>query len=82
MNFESFASRIMDFREFTPAEKQPKKIIQKRFQIKKTNMKTVNVSRNQFGLLNSKRYYLIDGVISYCRQLEKRRSNISKFTKK
>ena len=27
-------------------------------------MKTVNVSRNQFGLLNSKRYYLIDGVVS------------------
>ena len=53
----------MDFREFTPAEKNPKKIIQKRFQIKKTNMKMTNVSRNQFGLLNCKRY-LTDGVTS------------------
>ena len=64
MNFESFASRIMDFREFNPAQKNPKKITQKRFQIKNTNMKMSNVSRNQFGLLNCKRYYLTDGVTS------------------
>ena len=64
MTFESFASRIMDFREFTQAEKNPKTIIQKRFQIKKTNMKMTNVSRNQSGLLNCKRYYLTDGVAS------------------
>ena len=64
MNFESFASRIMDFREFTPAKKNPEKIIQKRFQIKNTNMRMTNVSRNQFGLLNCKRYYLTDGLTS------------------
>ena len=64
MNFESFASRIMDFREFTPKDKQPKKIKQKRFQIKYTKMRMTNVNRNQFGVLNCKCYYLTDGVCS------------------
>ena len=64
MDFESFASRIMDFREFTPQQKNPKKIIQKRFQVKNTAMKMTNVSRNQFGFLNCKRCYLTNGVCS------------------
>ena len=64
MNFESFASRIMDFREFTPQQKQPKKIVQKRFHIKYTKMCMTNANRNQFGALNCKRYYLTDGVCS------------------
>ena len=65
MDFESFASRIMDFREFTPKQKQPKKLIQKRFQVKLTHMRMTNVNRNQFGMLNCKRYYLPDGVCSF-----------------
>ena len=64
MNFESFASRIMNIREYSYADKNPKKIKQKRFQVKKTHMQMTTVSRNQFGLLNSKRYYLTDGVTS------------------
>ena len=61
MNFDIFASRIMDIREYSHVDKQPKK---KRFQVKKTHMQMTTVSRNQFGLLNSKRYYLTDGVTS------------------
>ena len=64
MDFESFVSRIMDFREFTPQQKKAKKIVQKRFQIKYTKMRMTNVNRNQFGTLNCKRYYLTDGVCS------------------
>ena len=64
MTFESFASRIMDIREYTYLDKNPKKIKQKRFQVKRTNMQMATVSRNQFGLLNRKRYYLTDGVTS------------------
>ena len=64
MDFESFASRIMDFREFTPQQKKAKKIVQKRFQIKYTKMRMTNVNRNQFGALNCKRCYLTDGICS------------------
>ena len=64
MTFESFASRIMDIREYIYIDKNPKKIKQIRFQVKRTNMQMTTVSRNQFGLLNSKRYYLTDGVTS------------------
>ena len=64
MTYESFASIIMDIREYTYIDKNPKKIKQKRFQVKRTNMQMTTVSRNQFGLLNSKRYYLADGVTS------------------
>ena len=62
MNFESFASRIMDFREYSYIDKAPKKIKQKRFPVKRTHMQMTTVSRNQFRLLNSKRFYLTDGV--------------------
>ena len=51
MTFESFASRIMDIREYTYLERNPQKIKQKRFQVKKAHMQMTTVSRNQFGLL-------------------------------
>ena len=47
MNFENLASRIMDFREYSYIEKAPKKIKQKRFQVKRTHMQMTTVSRNQ-----------------------------------
>ena len=37
MNFESFATRIMDFREYSYIDKAPQKIKQKRFQVKKNS---------------------------------------------
>ena len=64
MNFESFASRIMDVREYTLSQKKAKLIKQMRFQLKRTNMKLTEVNRMQFAGLNDKRYYLTDGVTS------------------
>ena len=89
MNFESFASRIMDIREYHHSEKVLQTIRQRRFQIKNTNMQMTTVSRTQFGLLNSKRFYLSDGVVSipYGHFLltlirESKKKNINKYTKK
>ena len=64
MNFEAFAARIMDIREYSYAEKLPKSIKQKRFEIRNTRIHLTTVNRKQFAALNDKRYYLTDGVIS------------------
>ena len=64
MNFESFASRIMDVREYTYSQKKAKQIKQMRFQLKTTDMKLTEVNRTQFTGLNDKRYYLTDGITS------------------
>ena len=64
MNFETFAARIMDIREYSYAEKLPKSIKQKRFQIKNARMQLTTVNREQFAALNDKQYYLTDGVTS------------------
>ena len=39
MNFELFASRIMDVREYTFSQKRAKNVKQTRFQLKRTDMK-------------------------------------------
>ena len=64
MNFESFASRIMDIKEYTWSQKVPAKLRQMRFQIKNTNMRLTSVNRTQFAGLNDKQYYLPDGITS------------------
>ena len=64
MNFEAFAGRIMDIREYSYVEKLPKTITQKRFQIKNTMMQMTTVRRKQFAGLNDKRFYLSDGITS------------------
>ena len=64
MNFESFASRIMDVREWCYSEKRAKKIKQTRFQLKRTDMRLIESYKMQFAGLNDKRYYLTDGVTS------------------
>ena len=64
MNFESFSSRIMDNREYSYAEKNPKTVIQKRFNIKKTKMQMVTITKKQFVCLNDKRFYFSDGITS------------------
>ena len=88
MNFESFTSKIMDIREYHHSEKVPQTIKQRRFQIKNTNMQMTTVSRTQFGLLNSKRFYLSDGVVSLpygyflLTSIREIKKNINKYTKK
>ena len=64
MNFESFASRIMDIREYTISQKQAKTVKQTRFQLKNTDMKMKEQYKVQFAGLNDKRYYLTDGITS------------------
>ena len=64
MDFESFASRIMDVREYTYSQKSAKQITQMRFQVKRTDMKLTTINKTQFAGLNDKRYYLTDGSIS------------------
>ena len=64
MNFESFASRIMDIREYTVSQKQAKSVKQTRFQLKNTDMKMKEQYKVQFAGLNDKRYYLTDGITS------------------
>ena len=64
MNFESFASRIMDVREWCYSQKRAKTIKQTRFQLKTTDMRLIESYKTQFAGLNDKRYYLSDGVTS------------------
>ena len=73
MDFESFASRIMDVREYTYSQKRAKQIMQMRFQVKRTeteinklkkNMKLTTINKTQFAGLNDKQYYLTDGSTS------------------
>ena len=61
MDFESFASRIMDAREYTQSHKRSKQITQMRFQLKRTDTKLTTINNTQFAGLNDKRYYLTDG---------------------
>ena len=43
MDFESYASRIMDLRDYDSIDKKPKQLIQKRFQIKNPHMKMISI---------------------------------------
>ena len=61
MCFEAYAERITLLKVFN--EKiMPKKMIQKRFQVKNTKMKMTTVNKVQFASLNDKRYYLSDRI--------------------
>ena len=63
MNFESYAMRINMLRE-SDDKKEEKKIVQKRLQVKNTNMTMTSVNKVQFARLNNKRYYFSDGIVS------------------
>ena len=63
INFESYAMRINMLRE-SDDKKEEKKIVQKRLQVKNTNMTMTSVNKVQFARLNDKRYYFSDGIVS------------------
>ena len=63
MNFESYAMRINMLRE-SDDQKEENKIVQKRLQVKNTNMTMTSVNKVQFARLNDKRYYFSDGIVS------------------
>ena len=65
MSFESYAARIKNLKHDLDSEKKnEKKIIQKRLQVKNTNMTMTSVNKVQFASLNDKRYYFSDGIVS------------------
>ena len=63
MNFESYAMRINTPRE-SDDKKEEKKIVQKRLQVKNTNMTMTSVNKVQFARLNDKKNYFSDGIVS------------------
>ena len=62
MTFESYTQRISSLRQLDT--KPEKKIIQKRLQVKNTNMIMTSVNKVKFASLNDKRYYGSDGIVS------------------
>ena len=66
MNFESYAARIKNLRDDLTFDggKKEVKIIQKRLQVKNTNMTMTSVNKVKFASLNDKRYYFSDGIVS------------------
>ena len=65
MDFDSYSERLADLNEFSKEFlKKPKKIDQKRFQIINESMQMKSVSKIQFGQLNNKRFFFLNGLIS------------------
>ena len=63
MSFKAYANRITSLRQLD-CKSDKKKITQKRFQVKNTNMMRTTVKKVQIASLNDKRYYFSDGIIS------------------
>ena len=64
MDFGSYAARVMDLKEYDTADRAPKKLKQKRFQVKNTHMQMSTITKVQFAGLNDKRYYFSGGICS------------------
>ena len=63
MNFESNAERIHPLREIETIKSTGKKIVQKRPQVKNTELKRTSINQVQLASLDNKCYYLSDGII-------------------
>ena len=63
MSFEAYANRITSLRQLD-CKNDKKKITQKRFQVKNTNMMMTTINKVQFASLNDKRYYFSDEIVS------------------
>ena len=64
MSFESYASQIKDLRLDLKNEEKKEKIVQKRLQVKNTEMIMTRINKVKFASLNDKRYYFSDGIVS------------------
>ena len=62
-NFQNFAERINVLKEIG-SEKNEKKLVQKRLQVKNKEMKMTSVDKVQFPSLNDKRYHFSGGIVS------------------
>ena len=63
MSFEAYANRITSLRQLD-CKNDKKKITQKRFQVKNTNMMMKTVNKVQFASLKDERYYFSHGIVS------------------
>ena len=63
MNFESYGEIISSLRQID-SKRNKKKLVQKRLQVKNTNMTMTSVNKVKFSSLNDKRYYASDGIVS------------------
>ena len=66
MNVENYAAHIKNLKDDLNFDggKKEEKIIQKRLQVKNTNMTMTSVNKVKFASLNDKRYYFSDGIVS------------------
>ena len=64
MNFESYALQIKDLRLDLKNKEEKLKIVQKRLQVKNTEMIMTSINKVKFASLNDKRYYFSDGIVS------------------
>lgn len=82
IKFEANAGKVMDLKEYTDDYKKPKKLIQRRFQIKNT-MQMVTIKKSQFAVLNDKRYFFYISIcVHYTTKTKKsRRSGGAKIYK-
>ena len=63
MNSESYGEIISSLRQID-SKRNKKKLVQKRLQVKNTNMTMTSVNKVKFASLNDKRYYASDGIVS------------------
>ena len=63
MNFESYAIELIHLGN-PMIKKKEKKIVEKRLQVKNTNMTMTSIYKVQFARLIDKRYYFSDGIVS------------------
>ena len=64
MDFERYAGRIKDLRIDLKNKVEKEKVIQKRLQVKNTEMIMTSSNKVKFAQLNDKRYYFSDGIVS------------------
>ena len=63
INFESYGEKISTIRQIDIACND-KKLVQKRLQVKNTNMAMTSINEVKFGSINDKKYYGSDGIVS------------------
>ena len=56
MSFESYVNRIMSLNKYCRKQINPKQIVQKGFQVKKTNMEMTTIRKTQFTGWNNKKF--------------------------
>ena len=64
MDFDRYANRIKDLRLDLKNDVEKEKVIQKRLQVKNTEMIMTSSNKVKFAQINDKRYYFSDGIVS------------------